>query len=59
MKNQMEHLKKSSIKLKREKVNFRQDKNDLEEFFLLCIEDVRKDIMKRRAITHNQSMKSL
>lgn len=49
----MEYLKKSSVKLKREKVLFRQDKNDLEEFFLQCIEEVRKDIMKRRAITHN------
>ena len=53
----MDYLKKSSVKLKREKVLFRQDKNDLEEFFLQCIEEVRKDIMKRRAITHNQTMK--
>ena len=34
LKNQMDYLKKSSVKLKREKVLFRQDKNDLEEFFL-------------------------
>ena len=34
LKNQMELMKKSTVKLKREKVLFRQDKTDLEEFFL-------------------------
>ena len=53
----MELMKKSTVKLKREKVLFRQDKTDLEEFFLQCIDEVRKDILKRRALTKSYSQK--
>jgi len=59
LRNQMELVKKSSVKLKRDKVKFSQDKTDLEEFFLSCIEEVKKDILKRRALSRSQSAKKL
>lgn len=59
LRNQMDLLKKSSVKLKRDKVKFSQDKTDLEEFFLSCIEEVKKDILKRRALSRSQSAKKV
>lgn len=59
LRNQMDLLKKSSVKLKRDKVKFSQDKTDLEEFFLQCIEEVKKDILKRRALSRSQSAKKV
>jgi len=34
--------------LKTATTNFVMEKGELEEFFLACIEEVRKDILKRR-----------
>jgi len=36
--------------MRAEKVNFMMQRNELEEFFLQCIEEVRKDIVKRKSI---------
>jgi hypothetical protein len=51
LKNQIDSEKKNARSLRAEKVNFIMQKNELEEFFLSCIEEVRKDIVKRRSIT--------
>lgn len=32
-------------------------RNELEEFFLQCIEEVRKDIVKRKSITGSYNLK--
>jgi len=37
--------------MRAEKVNFLSQRNELEEFFLQCIEEVRKEIVKRRSIS--------
>jgi hypothetical protein len=42
--------RKNMRNLRAEKVNFMTQRNELEEFFLQCIEEVRKEIVKRRSI---------
>lgn len=37
--------------IRAEKVNFMTQRNELEEFFLQCIDEVRKDIQKRKNLT--------
>lgn len=44
----IEREKNRTRKTISEKVNTNSDKNDLESLFVDCIEEVRKDIMKRR-----------
>ena len=56
---QMDVMKKSIRKLKKEKVNQYSERNELEEFFLSCIDEVRKEILKRRAIFSKRSQKHL
>lgn len=51
LKNQIDSEKKNARSLRADKVNFMMQRNELEEFFLQCIEEVRKDIVKRRSIT--------
>lgn len=55
LKNQIDSEKKNARSLRAEKVNFMMQRNELEEFFLQCIEEVRKDIVKRKAITAQYS----
>lgn len=50
-----EHKKR--IKVESVKVNEATDKNELETIFVDCIEEVRKDIMKRRLKTEIQNKK--
>jgi hypothetical protein len=47
----MDLEKKNTRTLRADKVNFMMQRNELEEFFLQCIEEVRKEIVKRRAIS--------
>jgi len=47
--------KKNSRALRAEKVNFMTQRNELEEFFLQCIDEVRKDIVKRKTINSGYS----
>ena len=42
--------KKNSRDLKTEKTNYFSKRSQLEEFFLACIEEVRKDIQRRKAV---------
>jgi hypothetical protein len=53
LKNQIDAEKKNARTLRADKVNFMMQRNELEEFFLQCIEEVRKDIVKRRTITQS------
>lgn len=48
LRTQIEKEKAKLRKEKSEKVNEVTEKNELESLFVDCIEDVRKDIMKRR-----------
>ena len=48
LKVHIEKLTKSIKKTQADKVNEHTDKNELESLFVDCIEEVRKDIMKRR-----------
>ena len=57
LKNQIDCEKKNARSLRAEKVNFIMQRNELEEFFLQCIEEVRKDIVKRKTITYSYSTK--
>ena len=60
LKNTIDSEKKNARSLRAEKVNFMMQRNELEEFFLQCIEEVRKDIVKRKSITGSyQSKKNL
>ena len=43
--------------MRADKVNFMTQRTELEEFFLQCIEEVRKDIIKRKTISNNYSSK--
>ena len=51
MKVQLENERKSSRDLKNEKANFYSRRNQLEELFLNCVEETRKDIERRKAVT--------
>ena len=57
LKNQIDNEKKYARSLRADKVNFMTQKNELEEFFLQCIEEVRKDIVKRKTISSSYSNK--
>ena len=46
-------------KFQSEKVNENNEKNDLESLFVDCIEEVRKDIMKRRLKTEIYNKKKM
>ena len=48
LKMQVEREKNRVRKTVSEKVNHNTEKNELESMFVDCIEEVRKDIMKRR-----------
>ena len=48
MKMQIDREKLKARKYQADKVNENTEKNDLESLFVDCIEEVRKDIMKRR-----------
>jgi hypothetical protein len=41
--------------MNQDKVNVLAQKTELEEFFLQCIEEVRKDIVRRRAVSSQYS----
>ena len=47
----MENERRNSRLLKTEKTIFFQKRNELEEFFLKCVDEVRKDIERRKAVT--------
>lgn len=51
LKSSIDVEKKHARSLKADKVNFLTQRNELEEFFLQCIEEVRKDIVKRKSIS--------
>ena len=53
----IEREKNRVRKVLSEKVNENTEKNDLESMFVDCIEEVRKDIVKRKTITSNYSTK--
>jgi len=53
----MDQERKNARSLRAEKVNFMTQRNELEEFFLQCIEEVRKDVAKRRNIPTSYSSK--
>lgn len=57
LKNQIDSEKKNARCLRADKVNFMTQRNELEEFFLQCIEEVRKDIVKRKTISSSYSTK--
>ena len=50
LKNQIDTEKKNTRGIRADKVNFMMQRNELEEFFLQCIEEVRKDIVKRKTL---------
>jgi hypothetical protein len=47
----LEMERKLSLDLKTEKTNFFSRRNQLEELFLNCVEETRKDISRRRGVT--------
>ena len=51
LKGQLDQEHKQLRQMRAEKVNFLSQRNELEEFFLQCIEEVRKEIVKRRSIS--------
>ena len=51
MKVQLEMERKNSRELKTEKTNFYSRRNQLEELFLNCVDETRKDIERRKAVT--------
>jgi len=48
---QFEQERKHNKELKTEKANFYSRRNQLEELFLKCVDETRKDIERRRAVT--------
>ena len=44
----MERMKRTVAKEKTKKVVHNMEKNDLEQLFVRCVEDMRKEIIKRR-----------
>jgi hypothetical protein len=57
LRRQVENERKKRIKAESLKVNDATQKNELETIFVDCIEEVRKDIMKRRLKTEIQNKK--
>ena len=51
VKQQLANERKKGIDLKTEKTNFYVRRNQLEELFLSCVEETRKDIERRKAVT--------
>ena len=51
MKVQLENERKNGRDLKTEKTNYYSRRNQLEELFLNCVEETRKDIERRKAVT--------
>ena len=47
-KNQLENERKKTKELECGKSNYISAKNELEEFFLECVEEVKKNIKKRK-----------
>ena len=43
--------RKKAIDMRTEKTNFFQKRNQLEELFLSCVEETRKDIERRKGLT--------
>ena len=50
-KTQIETERKENRELKTEKANFYSRRNELEELFLKCVDETRRDIERRRAVT--------
>jgi len=59
LKNQIDQEKKNARSLRADKVNFMMQRNELEEFFLQCIEEVRKDIVKRKSLNQATQKKNM
>jgi hypothetical protein len=59
LKNQIDAEKKNAKSLRADKVNFMMQRNELEEFFLQCIEEVRKDIVKRKSLNQGSTKKAM
>ena len=55
LKVQIEQERKQNKDLKTEKANFYSRRNQLEELFLSCVDETRKDIERRRAVTFAKS----
>ena len=51
LKVQLEQERKNNKDLKTEKANFYSRRNELEELFLKCVDETRRDIERRRAVT--------
>ena len=51
MKVQLENERKTSRDLKNEKTNYYSRRNQLEELFLNCVEETRRDIERRKSVT--------
>jgi len=43
--------RRKSRELKTDKANYMSKRNELEELFLMCVEEVRRDIQRRKAVT--------
>ena len=54
LKVQLESERRHNKDLKTEKANFYSRRNQLEELFLKCVEETRKDIERRRAVTFSR-----
>ena len=59
LKDKTKLLKRKLTEANSGKVKYFSERSDLEEFFLNCIEEVRKDIMKRKLLSEGNSNKIL
>ena len=59
LKDKLKMQKRKTTEANSDKVNYFAHKNDLEDFFLNCIEEVKKDISKRKNMADSFSQKKL
>ena len=61
LRNKLDFERKNSKWAQSQKANRMVERTDLEDFFLQCVEEVRKDILKRRVTSaqysHKKNMK--
>lgn len=55
----MEFEKQQNREVKSDQANYITKRNELEEFFLQCVEEVKKDIQKRKDIQSRSSKLSI
>eukprot|EP01017_Pseudomicrothorax_dubius_P041847 TRINITY_DN6754_c0_g2_i1.p1 TRINITY_DN6754_c0_g2~~TRINITY_DN6754_c0_g2_i1.p1 ORF type:complete len:310 (+),score=83.77 TRINITY_DN6754_c0_g2_i1:431-1360(+) len=54
LRNQMERAKKEIKQLKAEKMSLQAQRSEYEDFLVVCVEEVKKDIVKRKAMIAQQ-----